>query len=143
MMQLFKHRVPVWSSLKCSAFSIVSQVKDSASIFTLYTLHFFLSSSTNICVSRSLQKITKMFFPGSLWRCSLKMDFLKIVQYSQENTSVWVFFHKSCRPERGSNTSVETPTQVCFSVNIAKILREPFLKNICEQLLLDFVVRFG
>ena len=60
-----------------------------------------------------------------------KKLFLKIPQYSQESTCVRVSFliklHSTLkkRLQRG-----------CFSANIAKSLRGPFLKNLSEQLLL-------
>ena len=64
-------------------------------------------------------------------RHSIKKLFLKIPQYSQESTCVRVSFliklHSTLkrRLQRG-----------CFSANITKSLRAPFLKNLSEQLLL-------
>ena len=52
------------------------------------------------------------------------MLLVKILQYSQENTCV------------GVSTLKEIPIQV-FPVDIAKFLRLPILKNICERLLLN------
>ena len=51
-------------------------------------------------------------------RCSVKNVFLSISHYSQKNTSLSTQQHR------------------CFTVNIAKFLKTPILKNICERLLL-------
>ena len=68
-------------------------------------------------------------------RCSIKKLFLKISQYSQENTCVGIFFLIKLQPYRPATLLKETPTQV-FPVNISKFLRIPILKNTCERLLL-------
>ena len=52
--------------------------------------------------------------------------FLKILQYLQENTCLESLFNKLAGLQHR-----------CFSVNIAKFLRTPILKSICEQLLLE------
>ena len=54
--------------------------------------------------------------------------FLKISQYSYENTCVRV--SKVCKFIQ------KRLQQSCFHVNIVKFLRAPILKNICERLLL-------
>ena len=58
-------------------------------------------------------------------RCFIKKVFLKISQYSQENTCL-----KAC------NFIKKRLQHRHFSVNIAKFLRTPILKNICKWLLL-------
>ena len=61
---------------------------------------------------------------------SIKKLFLKISQYSQRNTCVGVsFFKKKCR-----NNIKNLLQRRCCPVNIAKFLRTPLLKNICERL---------
>ena len=66
--------------------------------------------------------ITKTFIRSSHKRRSIKKLFLKVSQYSQENTFVGVSF-------------LETLTQVLL-VNIAKFLTTPISKNNFERLLL-------
>ena len=69
-------------------------------------------------------------FRRSHQRHSTKKLLLNISKYSQE-TLVWEsLFYKVC------NFTKKTPTLDVFSVNIAKFLRAPILKNICEQLFL-------
>ena len=54
---------------------------------------------------------TMLIYRNSYWKCSIKKQFLKM----------------------------KTHQHRCFPVNIAKSLRTPILKNICEQLLLDLL----
>ena len=76
--------------------------------------------------------------------------FLKISQNSQENRCVGVFFlinlqtlyslgnHQKTydfKGNRRSKTLFKRLQHRCFPVNIAKFLRTPILKNICERLL--------
>ena len=66
-------------------------------------------------------------------KCSTRKLFLKISQYSQENTCVGIsFLIQAFRTpdllKRDSNTG--------FFANIEKFLITPILKNICERLLL-------
>ena len=63
-------------------------------------------------------------------RCSIKKLFLKILQYSQENTCVGVSFLVKIR---AFSPVKKTPTQT-FPMNIVKFLRTPVLKNSCERL---------
>ena len=63
-------------------------------------------------------------------RCSIKKPFLKILQYSQENTCVGVSFLVKIR---AFSPVKKTPTQT-FPMNIVKFLRTPVLKNSCERL---------
>ena len=72
------------------------------------------------------------FRKGITNRSSIKKPFLKISQYSQKNTCVGVSFlnkKQAFSPEtllkRGFNSG---------AVNIAKFLKTPVLKNICERL---------
>ena len=62
-------------------------------------------------------------FRSSHRRYCMKKLFLKIWQYSQENTCVGVLNSLSCWS---------------FPLNVVKFLRIPILKNICERLLLFF-----
>ena len=57
-----------------------------------------------------------------------KKVFLKIFQYTQENTCVGVFL-------------INLQPWTCFPMNIAKILRKPILMNICERLLMSVELR--
>ena len=63
-------------------------------------------------------------------RCSIKKLFLKILQYSQENTCVGVSFLVKIR---AFSPVKKTSTQT-FPMNIVKFLRTPVLKNSCERL---------
>ena len=74
-------------------------------------------------------------------RCSIEQKrlFLKILQYSQENTCVGSRFNrlagfKTC------NFIKKRLQHWCFPMNIAKFLRTLILKKICEQLLLPFLL---
>ena len=62
---------------------------------------------------------------------------LKILQYLQENTCVGVFL-KQVTGLQVYNFIKKRLQHRCFPVNIAKFLRTPILKNICERLLLKF-----
>ena len=69
-------------------------------------------------------------------RCSVKNLFFKISQYSQENACVGLSsLIKSFMKKRLQHR--------CFPVNIAKFLRTPILKNICERLFLESNKRKG
>ena len=77
-------------------------------------------------VNKYLCRISS-FYRSSHQRCSAKKVFLKILQYSQENTCVGVSlrtFKSAILSKRNSNADA------------AKFLRTPILKNICERLLL-------
>ena len=63
-----------------------------------------------------------------------KKLFLKISQYSQENTC-WTLFNKVAVPEACSSIKKRLQHR-CFPVYIAKFLRTAILKNIYERLLL-------
>ena len=65
----------------------------------------------------------------------IKRLFLKISQYSQENTCVSVSFYKVAGLQ-ACNFIKKRLQHWCFPVNIAKYLGTPILRNICEQLLL-------
>ena len=64
---------------------------------------------------------------------SMKKLFLKILQYSQKNTCVRVFFNENPGLQ-SCNFIKERLQHRCFSVNIAKFLRIPILKEIYERL---------
>ena len=68
-------------------------------------------------------------------KCSTRKLFLKISEYSQENTCVGISFLIKMQAFRDPALLKETRTQVFFA-NIEKFLRAPILKNICERLLL-------
>ena len=61
-------------------------------------------------------------------RCSSKQMFLNILQFLQKN------------PQGQELCLKETPTQV-FPANIVKFSKTAILKNICEQLLMDYIYR--
>ena len=63
-------------------------------------------------------------------RCSIRKLFLKILQYSQKNTCVGV----SLLMKMQAFSPVILLKKQAFSVNIAKFLRIPVLKNMCERL---------
>ena len=80
-------------------------------------------------------KLTKVATGGIIW----KKLFVKILQYSQENTCAEVPIEQSCTSKglrlylkKDSNTDV-------VPVNITKFLRSPVLKNICIRLLLKWL----
>ena len=64
-------------------------------------------------------------FRGNHRNCSLKKVFLKILQNSQQNTCVRVFFYNDAGLRPG-NVLENRLRQSCFSVNLAKFLRIPF-----------------
>ena len=64
-------------------------------------------------------------------KCSTRKLFLKISQYSQENT--FLIKMQAFRPSALLKKKLE---HRCFFANIEKLLRTPILKNICERLLL-------
>ena len=66
----------------------------------------------------------------------MKKVFLKISQYSHWNTCVGVSFNKVAGL-KACNFNKRRLQNRCFLVNIAKFLRAPILKNICEWLLLN------
>ena len=69
------------------------------------------------------------FWKSIMNRCSIKKLFLKILQYSYENT---VLYFQSC------NFIKKRFQHRCFPVNIAKFFRAPVLKNIWERLFKRF-----
>ena len=69
----------------------------------------------------NVQKKKKTHGRSSHRRCSIKKPFLKIPQYSQENTRVGSLINK-----------------VASLQAFAKFLRTPILKNICGELLLTW-----
>ena len=69
--------------------------------------------------------------------CSIKKLFLKISQYSQENTFVGVSINKV--PGLRPVTLSKRDSNRYFPVNIEKFLITPILKNICERLLLQLI----
>ena len=77
-----------------------------------------------------------IFFKSSHRRCSIK--FRKIYREAPVLESL---FNKVAELE--ACTFIKKRLQHwCFSVNIAKLLRTPILKNICERLLLIFLRLF-
>ena len=72
-------------------------------------------------------------------RWSIKKLFSKISQYSQENTCVGISFLIKMLWDVHSCSFIKKRLQhLCFPVNIAKFLRAPVLKNICEWLFEHF-----
>ena len=74
-------------------------------------------------------------FRSSQW-CSVKKS--SISQNSQENTWAGVFFFTKIVGWKHATWLKKRLQHRCFSVNFANFSRTPFLKNICEQLLLKF-----
>ena len=66
-------------------------------------------------------------------RCSVKKVLLKVLQYSQEDTCVRVFFDK-VKSLNACNFIRKRLWHRCFPVSIAKMLKTPTLKNIWERL---------
>ena len=76
-------------------------------------------------------------------KCSTKKRLLKISQYSQENTSVRIFFFNKNAGLQACSFIKTRLQHRCFLVSIEKYLTTPILKNICERLLLRvFLERF-
>ena len=73
---------------------------------------------------------------SSLWRCSIKKLIFKILQYPQE-TPVLESLFKKIVGLKACNFIKKKPQHRCLSVNIAKFLRLPILKNICKWLCSD------
>ena len=78
----------------------------------------------------------------------LEKVFLEISQNSQENTCVRVPFLIKLQASSFFNNAIgllacsfikKKLQHRCFPVSVAKILRTPILKNICERLLLNIV----
>ena len=65
-----------------------------------------------------------------------KKLFLKISQYPQESAVLESLF-KKVAVLIACNFIKKTPQHRCFCLNIAKFVRLPILKNICEWLLFD------
>ena len=79
-------------------------------------------------VNKYLRRISS-FYRGRHRRCSAKKVFLKLLQYSQENTCVRVSF-------RSFNLQFyqkETP-KLMFSSEYSVIFKNTFLQNICKRL---------
>ena len=68
------------------------------------------------------------FWKSIMNRCSIEKLFLEILQYSQEDACVENAGLQSC------NFVKKRLRHRCFPVNIAKFLRKPILKNLCERL---------
>ena len=86
-----------------------------------------LSAEEFIGVKDSKYRFDFVIFTSSHQRCSIKKAVLKITQYSQENAfSPANFIEKRIQHRY-------------FPVNIAKFLRTPILKNICERLFLHIL----
>ena len=68
-----------------------------------------------------------------------KKLFLKISQYSQENTCVGVFFNKVTGLQ-DSNLIRKRLQHICFPEICKKNLVSPILKSICKRLLLVILV---
>ena len=72
-------------------------------------------------------------------RCFIKNLFLKIMQYTQEIPVLESLFSKVLNKGlKASNFIKKRPQHRCFSVNIAKFLRQPILKNIYSCRILTF-----
>ena len=69
-----------------------------------------------------------LFLEEVVWKYSVKMVFIKILQYSQE-TSV---LESLCKKFAGFQAFIKKSIQQrCFPGKITKFLRTPILKNIC------------
>ena len=89
------------------------------------------------CVPKDVQIIISSRKSLMNRKRSTKKLFLKVLQYSQENSYVGISFLIKMQVFRASALLEETQTQVFFA-NIEKFLRTPILKNICKRLLLRF-----
>ena len=87
------------------------------------------------CVPKDVQIIISSRKSLMNRKRSTKKLFLKVLQYSQENSYVGISFLIKMQVFRASALLEETQTQVFFA-NIEKFLRTPILKNICKRLLL-------
>ena len=85
------------------------------------------NTSIGICITRlSLNVIVIAPNRVQKQKCSVKKVFFKILQNSQENTCVRVFFFsKSCRPQNCSIIKKETVAQV-FTCEFCVIFRNTF-----------------
>ena len=73
-------------------------------------------------------------------RSSVKELFLKSLQYSQKNTCVGVSFWISMQGFSPETWSKRGFNKGFFPMNIAKFLRTPVFKNICERLFEHFPI---
>ena len=67
-------------------------------------------------------------------RSSIKIPFLKVLQHSHRNNCVGgLFLNKNAALDYWNFIKKRLQLR-CFPMNIAKFLRTPVLKNICERL---------
>ena len=83
-------------------------------------------------VVKYYSKISNIYHQIKFWkslmnRCSIKKLFLKILQYSQENTCVGVPFFNENAGLQSCKFKKERLQRRCFNVNITKFLRAPAL----------------
>ena len=93
------------------------------------------------CVPKDVQIIISSRKSLMNRKRSTKKLFLKVLQYSQENSYVGISFLIKMQVFRASALLEETQTQVFFAY-IEKFLRTPILKNISKMLLLRFSLEF-
>ena len=91
-----------------------------------------------VCLGQYYTKQLPVQRRNSHQRCSVKKVFLKISQYSQENTVLEFLFNKVAGLQ-GCNFIEKKFHHRCFQVRFAKFLKTPILKNICKQLLLTML----
>ena len=96
--------------------------------------NFIIISINKTCLFIwNLNRKCSQIIRSSHRRCSIKKLYLKISQYSQENTYARGFFNqvKGCQV---CNFIKKIFQHRYFSVNIVKFLKTVILKKICEQL---------
>ena len=103
----------------------------------------FLSKSKAPGGGKSKNKHSSWFYctavglsEAATGRILYKKLFLKILQYPQETPLLESIF-KKVAGLKARNFIIKRPQLRCFPVNIAKILRLPISKNICERLLFE------
>ena len=105
--------------------------------FSIY-LEVFFGTWPNFTIVKYNLKISNIYhhikFRRSIMnRCSIKKLFLKILQYSKSCKILQIFFNENVGLQ-SCNFFKKRLQHRCFPVNIAKFLRTPVLKNICQRL---------
>ena len=99
--------------------------------FNFQTNHENPSSGEPYYSPQSGQKNSNdTIYRGSHRSCSIKKMFLKILQNSQENTSVRVSFLINCRPEVCNFIEEETPVFFC---EFSEIFKKPFFTKCLRE----------
>ena len=115
-------------------------VLNSADVYLLKVNYEYDRRNCRICSKFPVKTLERsqlmpLWYLLVLIRVRRKKVFLKISQFSQENTCVGFSFQSSCRIS-GLQPYLKRLQRRCLPVNIAKILKTPSLKNIYQLLLL-------